>query len=116
MCSSDLGTAQLLAGELLANAVTFTAHLVTCEPWEPGGICLSARCHPGAVVIRVRDTDPAPPVLTGAGPDAESGRGLMLVQSLSTEWGHYLLPSGGKVVYCVISTGHGRRGLAGDLG
>ena len=92
----ETGTAQLLAGELLANAVTFTAHLVTGDPWEAGAISLSVRYHPGAVVIEVRDTDPAPPVLAEAGPDAESGRGLMLVAALSKEWGHYPLPSGGR--------------------
>ena len=74
------------------------------SPGCAGGIYLSVRYHPAAVVIKVRDLDPSPPVPAGAGPDAESGRGLVLVHALSKEWGHYPLPSGGKVVYCVIST------------
>ncbi|HUZ37941.1 MAG TPA: hypothetical protein VMV17_16590 [Streptosporangiaceae bacterium] len=30
-----------------------------------------------------------PPVRAEAGPDGESGRGLVLVQALSTRWGYY---------------------------
>jgi len=54
-------------------------------------------------VIEVSDSDPNPPVLTDAPPDAESGRGLMLVQAFSKEWSYYFPPSGGKTTYAVIS-------------
>ncbi len=42
-------------------------------------------------------------MITDAETDAESGRGLMLVQALSKEWSYFFPPSGGKTVYCVIS-------------
>jgi hypothetical protein len=54
-------------------------------------------------VIEVSDSDPRPPVITDAGTDDESGRGLMLVQALSKEWSWFFPPSGGKTVYCAIS-------------
>jgi hypothetical protein len=35
--------------------------------------------------------------------DAESGRGLFIVGEISKEWDYYLLPTGGKVVWCTIA-------------
>lgn len=67
-------------------------------------IALTLRRLPGRVVIEVYDNDPNPPVLTDGEADAESGRGLLLVQALSKEWGHFFPPSGGKTVYCVLNT------------
>ena len=57
---------------------------------------------PGRIVIEVSDPDPRPPVLTDAGPEAESGRGLILVQALSKEWSYFYPPTGGKTVYCTL--------------
>jgi hypothetical protein len=42
-------------------------------------------------------------LLADASTDDESGRGLMLVQALSKEWGYFFSPSGGKVTYCVLT-------------
>jgi hypothetical protein len=58
------------------------------------------------LVIEVWDGDPRLPALVGdEDRDAEGGRGLVLVEALSKDWGYELLPSGGKVVYCVIDHG-----------
>jgi hypothetical protein len=60
-------------------------------------------------------TDPRPPVLADAGPGAENGRGLVIVQAVSEEWGYYARSPGGKVVFAVISTsGSEAAGHAGD--
>jgi hypothetical protein len=42
--------------------------------------------------------------MADVGVNAESGRGLMLVDALSKEWSYFYPPDGGKTVYCVIST------------
>jgi len=67
---------------------------------EVKAISLTLRYHEGRLIIEVYDSDPTPPVLTEAGPDSESGHGLVLVRALSKEWSYYLPPSGGKTVYC----------------
>jgi hypothetical protein len=36
------------------------------------------------------------------GGDAENGRGLLLVDTLSTRWDHFPHPSGGKTVWALI--------------
>jgi hypothetical protein len=54
------------------------------------------------LLIEVSDSSPEPPVLADAGHDAENGRGLMLVDALSREWGYFPAPDGGKVVYCLV--------------
>jgi hypothetical protein len=52
------------------------------------------------VVVLVWDASPLPPVLVDASEDAETGRGLLLVQALSTRWGWHFPPGlGGKVVW-----------------
>jgi hypothetical protein len=69
-----------------------------------GLITCTLRRQPGRIVIEVSDSDPSPPVLEKAGTDAESGRGLMLVDIISKEWSYFFPASGGKTVYCVLTT------------
>jgi anti-sigma regulatory factor (Ser/Thr protein kinase) len=55
------------------------------------------------IVVQVWDSSPHSPVRQDAGPDAESGRGLLLVDSLSADWGSDRSADGsGKVVWAVI--------------
>jgi hypothetical protein len=55
------------------------------------------------VVIQVWDRCDRLPVRRDAEPDSEGGRGLLLVDSLSTEWGSYPPEgAGGKVVWAVV--------------
>jgi hypothetical protein len=51
-----------------------------------------------SLVIQVRDSSDELPARRDAGPDAESGRGLMLVDALGTDWGAYRTGDG-KVVW-----------------
>jgi anti-sigma regulatory factor (Ser/Thr protein kinase) len=55
----------------------------------------------GSTVIYVWDGSPMPPVRTDAGPDADSGRGLMIIEALSTDWGCQVAGTG-KVVWAAI--------------
>jgi anti-sigma regulatory factor (Ser/Thr protein kinase) len=54
--------------------------------------------------IEVRDHNPQPPVLDEPGLHSERGRGLMLVDCYAEFWGYHRLPTGGKVVWCVIGS------------
>ncbi len=98
-------TAELLVSELVTNTLKADGpvHQPNTGIDQVERIALTLRLMPGRVVIEVFDNDPNPPVMTNATDDAESGRGLMLVQALSKEWGHHFLPSGGKTVYCILS-------------
>ena len=66
-----------------------------------------------SVLIRVWDGDHRPPVRQEAGLDAEAGRGLLLVETLSAQWGCYapdgpdslggLGGLGGKIVWVLCA-------------
>jgi hypothetical protein len=53
------------------------------------------------VVVFVWDASPLSPARADPGADAESGRGLVLVEALSDRWGHFGYDGGGKVVWAV---------------
>jgi anti-sigma regulatory factor (Ser/Thr protein kinase) len=101
-------TAELLVSELITNSVKFggeePVHARERDLANLECISLTLRRLEGRLIIEVADPDPRAPVLTEPDGEAEAGRGLMLVEILSKEWGYYLLPAGGKVVYCLIAT------------
>jgi anti-sigma regulatory factor (Ser/Thr protein kinase) len=88
-------TAQLIVSELVTNAARASASTL-------GVIALSLRPLKDKLVIEVRDRSAGTPVLAPAQRDAEHGRGLMLVDALSEEWGYAADPRGGKVVYAIV--------------
>jgi anti-sigma regulatory factor (Ser/Thr protein kinase) len=100
-------TAELLISEMVTNAVkASSAHTEQLTYSGLAGvdkISLTVRHMAGRVIVEVFDSDSRPPLLSEAGAEDESGRGLMLVQALSKEWGYFFAPAGGKVVYCVLS-------------
>ncbi len=59
-------------------------------------------CAYGQLRVDVHDTSWSEPVPVDAPADAETGRGLMLVASLSTDWGFYRTPAG-KAVYFTLA-------------
>lgn len=80
--------AQLLVSELVTNAVRYGA-----PPIE-----LQVRCAGGdRLEVRVRDSEPTIPTPGEPGPDAEHGRGLMLVDLVSDAWGHDDDPDGKEI-------------------
>jgi anti-sigma regulatory factor (Ser/Thr protein kinase) len=85
--------AVLLTSELVTNAIK---HEVT------GIVTLAITCSCGELRVDVHDTSRFLPMLIDAPLDAETGRGLMLVSTLSAEWGFYRTPAG-KAVYFTIA-------------
>lgn len=58
-------------------------------------------------MVQVWDGNHQAPVVQGTAPDAESGRGLLLVESLSAGWGSYTPEkSSGKVVWAAVDDAH----------
>jgi anti-sigma regulatory factor (Ser/Thr protein kinase) len=89
----DSDVAILLTSELVTNAIRHgTGQTVT----------LAIACSPGELRVDVHDASDTLPLLAEAQSDAETGRGLMLVASLSAEWGCYPTPAG-KAVYFTLA-------------
>jgi anti-sigma regulatory factor (Ser/Thr protein kinase) len=87
----------LLVSELVTNAIQISR---LADPDAPVRLWLvSDRAQ---VVIFVWDASPLPPLPGDVGEDAESGRGLLIVQAVSAQWGWDFPPGmGGKVVWAV---------------
>jgi hypothetical protein len=75
------------------------------ESTEPVAVTLSATVEHGELRIRAWDPDPTPPPRDQPlpGDDAESGRGLFIVNALSSRWGWHPAPNGGKFVWSALS-------------
>jgi len=54
------------------------------------------------VVVFVRDASPQPPSRADPDADAESVRGLLLVEALSESWGHFGYDGEGKVTWAPL--------------
>ncbi len=89
----DPDTAVLLASELVTNAIRHETS---------GTITLAVTCSCGELRVDVHDSSGALPVVLEAALEAEAGRGLMLVATLSDEWGFYRTPAG-KAVYFTLA-------------
>ena len=85
----DASVAVLLTSELVTNAIRHEARTT---------IILDIGCACGQLRVDVHDTSRSMPALVNAPADAETGRGLMLVASLSDDWGSYRTRAG-KAVY-----------------
>jgi len=85
--------AVLLTSELVTNAISHEAGRT---------IMLSVTSSFGQLRVDVHDTSRTWPVLVDASADAEAGRGLMLVATLSATWGIYRTPAG-KAVYFTLA-------------
>lgn len=100
-------TVELLVSELATNAVRASAahahrgqapdqaaNVRTLRFW------LTSDGH--RVLIQVWDGDRKPPAPQARGLDAESGRGLILVEALSAQWGCFFPDDrGGKIVWAI---------------
>ncbi|KUO15450.1 ATP-binding protein, partial [Streptomyces dysideae] len=87
--------AQLLASELLGNAIRHTT----------GPAALKLRQSGRSFRLGAWDTDPTPPT-TEAPADDEAGRGLQLIKSYADDWGWFQVdgPRGGrgKYIWCEL--------------
>jgi hypothetical protein len=102
-------TAELIVSELATNAQRASAGLTGSRylgRWRPGvpPIRLWLRSDKKRVLIQVWDGDHHMPERQVAALDDESGRGLLLVETLSAEWGSYPLDEAtGKITWAVIA-------------
>lgn len=88
-----MDAAELVSNELAANAVEHGAGPFIAVRLELSG---------GAVTVKVWDADgDRMPMLPDPAPSHlnEHGRGLLLTEALSSQWGAYRPPAGGKVVW-----------------
>jgi anti-sigma regulatory factor (Ser/Thr protein kinase) len=98
-------TAELLASELVTNAVQASGRLKTRADLAIVPVVnLWLVCDGISVVIHVWDASDELPVLKDLTADDEGGRGLMLVEALGKEWGAYREAEGGKVVWVMITS------------
>jgi CheY-like chemotaxis protein len=87
-CGDALETVKLLVSEVVANAVVHARSEVR----------IAVQLRPQVVRVAVRDTDPSPPEQRAAAETDLGGRGLALVDALSSAWG--IEPAtGGKDVW-----------------
>ncbi len=96
ICAWDLpvdeSDAVLLTSELVTNAITHSSGET---------MTLVLACDERQLRVDVHDSSPCLPAPANLAPDAEAGRGLMLVATLSESWGFYRTPWG-KAVYFTL--------------
>ena len=90
-------SAELLVTELITNAVRASR-----EAGRVSAVRLWLLSDSAQILILVWDASPRPPVLTEASDEAEHGRGLMLVDAVSEQWGWSPTEEGdGKFVWAI---------------
>jgi anti-sigma regulatory factor (Ser/Thr protein kinase) len=100
-------TVELLVSEIVTNAVRASAALAALphDGRRAGvpAVQLRLSADRQRVLIQVWDGNDQKPARKSADLEAESGRGLLLVETLSAQWGCYV-PEGrlGKVVWCMV--------------
>jgi anti-sigma regulatory factor (Ser/Thr protein kinase) len=83
--------ASLLTSELVTNAYLHAA----------SGVTVRVTVDAAAVLIEIRDESLRMPMRKRYGPDSTTGRGMLLVEQLSAQWGVTPEP-GGKCVWFVL--------------
>lgn len=94
-------TVELVVSELCTNAVNVSVCADGNRPdyddWQAlSYIALFLASDRSQVLVQVWDGNPDPPVLASTDENAESGRGLLLVEALCEDWGWHLPEDGGK--------------------
>ena len=92
----DLDAALLLTSELVTNAIRHEAGQ------GAQAVMLAITSSRGRLRVDVHDTSWSLPAVAEVPADAETGRGLLLVETLSEEWGYYRTPAG-KAVYFTLA-------------
>jgi anti-sigma regulatory factor (Ser/Thr protein kinase) len=92
--------AELLLSELVTNAIQAS---LSAERIPPVRLWLSS--DRSRLLIQVQDTNHCQPARTAADGQDESGRGLLIVDAISTEWGwHTDDDQSGKIVWALIES------------
>ncbi|WP_018637362.1 ATP-binding protein [Parafrankia elaeagni] len=105
--------AVLLVSELITNAIRASAgrqhHLdpsaVPARDRPIVTVCLCITRTGPRILLEVWDPDDNPPVLQEQSDAAEDGRGLFLVDTVSTRWSWRRSPAGGKTVWAELRIG-----------
>jgi len=105
----DLDAALLLTSELVTNAVRHEAGQ------GAQAVVLAIVSSRGRLRVDVHDTSCSLPAVAEVSADAETGRGLLLVETLSDEWGFYRTPTG-KAVYFTLAFETGETGETSEAG
>lgn len=92
-------TAELLVSELVTNAINASQNLRSSEPPIVRLWLVSDKI---SLIIHVWDACQEMPVRKDADVDDLSGRGLMLIDTLSADWSSYR-EAQGKVVWAMVS-------------
>jgi len=95
---ADLGeSTELLVAELVTNAVKASQAVTRASPVRLWLVSDSVQ-----ILILVWDASPQPPVRVDTSDEAENGRGLILVEAISEQWGWYSREdSDGKFVWAI---------------
>jgi anti-sigma regulatory factor (Ser/Thr protein kinase) len=89
----DPAIAVLLTSDLVTNAITHG---------DGKTITLAIRCSRGRLRIDISDTSRSLPMAVDEPAVTETGHGLVLVATLSTEWGSFQTPAG-KAMYFMLA-------------
>jgi hypothetical protein len=89
-------SAELLVSELVTNAIHISRADARAAP-----VRLWLLANRTRAMILVQDASLLPPVRMNAGENDDNGRGLLLVETFSAQWGWYFpaIPGNGKVVW-----------------
>lgn len=96
-------TAELLASELVTNAVQASGRLKPADWAAIPVVRIWLVSDHTSIAIHVWDASSELPTPKDIGLDEEGGRGLMLVDTLGKEWGTYQKAQG-KVVWVMITS------------
>lgn len=100
-------SAELIVSELVTNAVKETGLPELPPKWEKikahHVIGVQLRLADESVYVEVWDRGDGSPVLAEQTDDAEGGRGLFLVETVSEKWGVHRPAVGGKIVWAKLS-------------
>jgi anti-sigma regulatory factor (Ser/Thr protein kinase) len=99
--------AELVISEIATNAVKATG-ITDAEPgWSERADLAVIRVRIAwlqtRLLLEVWDSDQEPPKPEDAGPDAENGRGLTIIEALCARWDYALTAHGGKVVWAELA-------------
>lgn len=100
--------------EVLESVTLMVSELATnCIRHTSGPFDLRVIREPGAIRIEATDHGPEQPRVRHPGPTEPSGRGLQIVDMLSTDWGFRRQAGARKTVWFTVATREPSRSTAG---
>jgi anti-sigma regulatory factor (Ser/Thr protein kinase) len=88
--------------DIIDDVLIVVVELVTNAAKSGEVFELAVSCQAGAVLIEVWDSSEAAPDRQRQSVDRVDGRGLLLVEACSTDWGWRLEARGGKTVWSIV--------------